>query len=166
MRLIVSVAALAMCLANESAGNGALWIDGRAQEQSLVAERTIEYELGRVHQLKARVGPVTVHSVEFSDRGRGSSPGGLAGLVRGGGGGSEASTTIRSHFVVENPSSDDWRVTFTLDFLDRSGKLIDRAEGRHGWEGETKPYDFDHSILQYVVPSIDRIRIKLEGRLD
>ena len=57
-------------------------------------------------------------------------------------------------------------MTFTLDFLDKSEKLIDRATKKAKWEGEARPLDFDHVILQYVVPAIAQIRIKLEGRLD
>ena len=40
---------------------------------------------------------------------------------------SETSTTIRGHFLAENPTADDWQVTFTLEFLDKSGKIIDRV---------------------------------------
>ena len=75
-------------------------------------------------------------------------------------------TTIRGHFLVENPSADEWEVTFILEFLDKSGKLIDKATRKSSWEGEAKPFDFDHAILQYVVPSIAQVRISLEGRLD
>jgi hypothetical protein len=37
---------------------------------------------------------------------------------------------------------------------------------KSSWEGEAKPYDLDHEILEYVVPLIAQVRIKMEGRLD
>jgi hypothetical protein len=134
-----------------------------APDSALLAERVVTYTTGRTLSLSAKAGPVSIQSVEFTDRGRGSSPGGFAGIVARGGA-SETSTTIRSHFIVENPSTDEWEVTFTLDFLDKSGKLIDRATKKAKWEGESKPMDFDHVILQYVVPAIAEVRIKMEGR--
>lgn len=135
------------------------------QDSSLRAERLINYTPGKTVSLSAKVGPVTIQSVEFTDRGRGSSRGGLAGMIPGGSV-SETSTTIRGHFLVENPAADEWEVTFTLEFLDKSGKLIDKAVKKSTWEGEAKPFDFDHAILEYVVPSIAQVRIRLEGRLD
>jgi hypothetical protein len=136
-----------------------------AQDSSLRAERVVGYTTGKAIPLSAKVGPVSIQSVEFIDRGRGSSPGGLTSMMRGGSV-SETSTTIRGHFLVENPSSNEWEVTFTLEFLDKSEKLIDKAVKKSTWEGEAKPFDFDHAILQYVVPSIAQVRIRLEGRLD
>jgi hypothetical protein len=132
----------------------------RAQESSLRAERVVPYATGVTSQLKVKVGPVNVQSVEFSDRGRIAS--GLPGLrapVP------EMSTTLRGHFVVENPSSDEWEVTFTLEFRDKAGKVIDRAVKKGKWEGEAKPLDLDHAILAYVVPMIADVRITLEARL-
>jgi hypothetical protein len=136
-----------------------------AQDSSLRAERVVSYVTRKNIPLSAKVGPVSIQSVEFTDRGRGSTPSGLAGIVRGGSS-PETSTTIRAHFLVENPSTDEWAMTFTLEFLDKSGKLIDKATRKASWEGEAKPLDFDHLILQYVVPSIAQVRIVLEGRLD
>jgi hypothetical protein len=137
----------------------------RTQDSSLRAERVVSYVTGKSLPLSAKVGPVTIQSVEFTDRGRGSGAGGITSMVRGGSV-SETSTTLRGHFIVENPSADEWEVAFTLEFLDKSGKVIDKAVKKSTWEGEAKPYDFDHAILQYVVPAIAQVRITLEGRLD
>lgn len=137
-----------------------------AQEASLRAERTVEYRTGRAFDLKATVGPVRVQSVEFSDLGKGYKPGGIAGRIRPGGIDSEASTTIRAHFLAENPLADEWEVTFVLEFLDRNGAVIEKVSKRSTWEGEAKPYNLEHPILAYVVPMIDRVRISMEGRLD
>ncbi len=132
-----------------------------SQETSLRAQRTVAYSLGKPLALDAKVGPVTVHSVEFSDRGRPAS--GLPGLRSTP---SEMSTTLRARFAVENPSADEWEVTFTVEFRDKDGKVIDRAVKKSTWEGEAKPYDFDHVILTYVLPQIADVRITLEARLD
>ena len=136
-----------------------------AQDSSLRAERLVDYTTGKTLPVSAKVGPVNIQSVEFTDRGRGSSRSGLAGIVPRGSV-SETSTTIRGHFLVENPAADEWEVTFTLELLDKSGKLIDRAVKKSKWEGEAKPFDFDHVILQYVVPSIAQVRVRFEGRLE
>ena len=134
-----------------------------AQESSLRAERVVTFGTGKSNSLSVKIGPVNIQSVEFSDRGRAG--GGFGGAVRGAIA-SETSTTIRSHFLAENPTADDWQVTFTLEFLDRSGKIIDRVSRKENWDREAKPFDLDHPILQYVVPFIAQVRIKLEGRLD
>ncbi len=133
----------------------------RHQDTSLRAERTVSFATGKAIALNAKVGPVNIQSVEFSDRGRVAS--GLPGLRTTP---SETSTLLRAHFVVENPSADEWEVTFTVEFRDRNGKVIDRAVKKSSWEGQAKPYDFDHPVLAYVVPLIAEVRIGLEGRLD
>jgi hypothetical protein len=133
----------------------------RSQDSSLRAERVVSFATGKSIVLNAKVGPVSVQSVEFSDRGRVAS--GLPGLRSAP---SETSTTLRGHFIVENPSADEWEVTFTVEFRDKSGKVIDRAVKKSTWEGQAKPYDFDHPILAYVIPSIAEVRITLEARLD
>lgn len=121
----------------------------------------MSYAAGKPIALTAKVGPVSVQSVEFSDRGRATS--GLPGIRTTP---SETSTMLRARFVVENPSADEWEVTFTVEYRDKNGKVIDRAVKKSSWEGEAKPYDFDHPILAYVVPLIAEVRITLEGRLD
>jgi hypothetical protein len=133
---------------------------------SLSAERTVEYKTAKTIELKAQVGPVKVHSVEFQNLGRGYGQGGFSSKMRGGGTGSEVTTTIRSHFLVENPDSDEWEVTFVIEYLDKNGKVIDRVTKKSSWEGEAKPFDFDHQLLEYVLPAIDQVKIKLEARKD
>lgn len=158
-RFIRPVLASAACVLLLAAGAS---VAALSQDSSLRAERVVSFTTGKAIPLTAKVGAVTVHSVEFSDRGR--SGGGLSGLVRGGP--SEMSTTLRAHFLAENATPDEWQVTFTLEFLDRDGKLIDRASKNSSWEGEARPTDLDHAILQYVVPAIAQVRIKMEAKLD
>jgi hypothetical protein len=145
---------------------GSLRLQTSAQEtHQLHAERTVDFALHKVIDLKAQVGQVRIASVELSDMGRGFGQGGIAGRMRPGSD-SEASTTVRAHFLAENPTSEDWQVSFILEFLDKNGKVIDRATKKQKWDGEAKPYDFDHQLLEYVVPLIAQVRIKLEGKLD
>ena len=134
------------------------------QGRSLRFEKTIKYQTGKLVDLNATVGPVRVAQVEFSQPSGGS--GSIMGRIRGGGGSSETQSTIRASFDAENPEEDEWVVTFTLDFLDSRGRLIDRVVGKEGLEGESKVVNVDHSILTYVIPMIDRVEVKLEARLD
>lgn len=133
-----------------------------AQEGSLRFERTVSWQTGRLIDVNAVVGPVRIGKVEFSDLGRGG--GSIATKIRGGG--SDTQTVLRATFDGENPKEDEWVVTFTLEFLDAKGKLIDRGTGKEGFEGEAKNARVDHPILEYVVPMISKVRIKLEARLD
>ena len=135
----------------------------RAQDSALRAERVVAFATGKTSALNAKVGPVTVQSVEFTDRGRGAGSG-IPGIGRPTP--SETPTTLRAHFLAENPTADEWEVTFTLEFLDKSGKVIDRVVKKSTWEGQSKPFDIEHPILAYAVPLIADVRIKLEGRLD
>ena len=140
-----------------------------AQEKSVRGERTVDFQTGRAHALNVTVGPVRVESGEFSDLGRGYGRGGTPGNILGRVGGaneSEASTTLRARFMAENPTVDDWVVRFTLEFLDKSGAVIEKVSKSEGWEGRAKPFNLDHPILSYVVPLIARVRITFEARLD
>ena len=68
--------------------------------------------------------------------------------------------------MAENPTVDDWVVRFTLEFLDKSGAVIEKVSKSEGWEGRAKPYNLEHPILSYVVPLIAKVRIGFEARLD
>lgn len=133
-----------------------------AQEGSLRFEKTVDWQTGKLLRLDTLVGPVRIGKVEFSNEGKGG--GGIASRIRSGS--SDTQTTLRASFDGENPKEDEWVVTFTLEFLDSKGRLIDRAVGKEGFEGEAKTAHVDHPILEYVVPMIDKVRIKLEARYD
>jgi hypothetical protein len=152
--MILALAALALPLA--------------AQEGSLRFEKTVSWQTGKLIPLDAKVGPVRVAKVSFENAGKGGGggAGAIVGRLRGGGGPSDTETTLRASFDGENPAEEEWVVTYTLEFLDRDGRLIDRASKSTGYEGEAKVYELDHPILDYVVPMISRVRIKLEARLD
>ena len=138
-------------------------LSARAQETTLRAERTFDYKTGQAVTLAAKVGAVNVQTVEFSER-RGSTGGFTTRIT--GGAESETATTVRAHFLAENATADEWLVTFTLEFLDKDNKLIDRSTKKSSWEGEVKPTDLDHPLLTYVVPLIAKVRVKMEAKLD
>lgn len=131
-----------------------------ARQESLRAERTVPFRMSGSHTIGAQVGPVKVSSVRFSDRGHPLT------LPLVGPRASELSTTLRASFDVENPKAEDWQVKFSLEFLDREGKIIDRGDKSGNFEAEAKTQDVDHVLLSYVVPFIDRVRIRLEAKLD
>lgn len=137
---------------------------GAQEGRSLRFEKTIKYQTGKLIDLNATVGPVRVAKVELSQP-TGGGAGSVIDRIRGGGS-PETHSTIRASFDAENPEEDEWVVTFTLDFLDSRGRLIDRVVGKEGLEGEAKVVNVDHSILTYVIPMIDRVEVKLEARLD
>ena len=134
----------------------------RWQESSLRAERTVDYKPGQAATLGAKVGAVNIQTVEFSER-RGAAS--FSTRIPAGSG-SDTTTAIRAHILAENPTGADWEVTFTLEFLDKDGQLIDHASKKSSWEGEAKAIDVDHPLLTYVVPLIDKVRIRMEAKLD
>jgi hypothetical protein len=140
-----------------------------AQEGSLRFERTVSFERDRLIELGAKVGPVRVANVTIGVGSGGGSGGGIRERIMGGmpGGGDPATrTTITASFDTENPSEEEWVVTYTLDFLDANGKLIDRATKKEGFEGEADVLRVDHSTLSYVVPFIAKVKIRLEAKYD
>ena len=134
-----------------------------AQEGDLRFEKTVPWQTGKLIELNALVGPVKIGKLELSNEGKGG--GSIASRFRGGAP-SDTQTVLRAAFDGQNPKDDEWEVAFTLDFLDGKGRLIDRATGKESWEGEAKTARIDHAILEYVVPLIDKVRIRLEARLD
>jgi hypothetical protein len=135
-----------------------------AQESSLRFEKTVDWRTGTLIDLNAQVGPVKIGKVEFSDEGKGG--GSIATRIRSGGGPSDTQTVLRATFDGENPQDVEWDVTFTLELFDARDRLIDRATGKASFEGEAKNARVEHPILSYVVPMIDKVRIKLEARVD
>jgi hypothetical protein len=137
-----------------------------AQERSLRFEKTVDYQLGKLIALNATVGPVRISKVEFSQPEGGSVKDSIVGRIKGGGGSSETQGMIRAGFDSENPEEDEWVVTYTLDLLDGKGRLIDRIVKSEGLEGEAKVVNVDHTTLKYVLPFVDKVKIRLEAKYD
>jgi hypothetical protein len=133
-----------------------------APAQTNRVEKTLPYRLDQSQKLDAKVGPVMIDNVKITNMGRGFGRGGFGprGMQP-----SEGSTTLRLAFDVNNPG-DDWEITFVVEFLDKNGKVIDRATKKENWEEEAEIWNFDHPILEYVLPQVAEIKISLSGRLD
>ena len=136
-----------------------------AEEGSLRFEKTVPFQRDRLIDLGAHVGPVRVSQVQFATSGGG---GGMRDniMARVHGGDSDTVTTFRASFDSENPKDQEWQVTYTLEFLDANGKLIDRVSRSEDFEGEADVVKVERPILTYVVPMIAKVRIKLEAALD
>ncbi len=160
--------AAALALLAVAALAGTAGIAGAAEEGSLRFEKTVSFQRDRLIQLGARVGPVRVAQVQFSTEGGGGDGGGIGDRIRSRmpGGGGDTSTTIKASFDSENPRDQEWVVTYTLEFLDANGKLIDRATRKESFEGEADVVKVERPILTYVVPMISKVRIRLEAALD
>jgi hypothetical protein len=139
-----------------------------AQEGSLRFEKTVGFNRGQLISLGARVGPVRVANVRLEVESPDAGGGGIRSRLprMPGSGDPEVQQTIKASFDCENPDDEEWVVTYTLDFLDSNGRLIDRASDKEGFEGEAKTYTLSHNTLRYVVPAIARVRIKLEAKYD
>lgn len=135
---------------------------GTAAAQTNRFEKTIPYRLDASTKLDAKVGPVMIDNVKITNMGRGFGRGGFGpkGLQP-----SEGSTTLRLAFDMNNPA-EDWELTFTLEFLDKAGKVIDRVTKKKGLEEEAQIWNFDHPILEYVLPSVTDVKLSVSGRVD
>jgi hypothetical protein len=133
-----------------------------ASAQTNRSEKTIPYRLDQTAKLDVKVGPVMIDNVKITNMGRGFGRGGFGpkGMQP-----SEGSTTLRLAFDVNNPG-EDWEVTFVVEFLDKNGKVIDRATKKENWEEQAEIWNFDHPILEYVLPMVAEVKISFSGRLD
>ena len=93
--------------------------------QSDRTEQKVPFEVDKIATLTTTAGPVKVTSLKITNLGRGYSRGGLS--LRSANPPSELSTTLRMAFDVQNPVEQEWDVTFTVEFMDKEGKVIDRA---------------------------------------
>ncbi len=163
-RTKIFVFALALFALAALAGIGG---SAAAQEGSLRFEKTVAFQRDRLIQLGAKVGPVRIAQVQFSTESGSSGGGGIRERITSRmPGGGDTSTTVKASFDTENPSEQQWSVTYTLEFLDANGKLIDRATRTEEFEGEADVVKVERPILTYVVPMISKVRIKLEAELD
>jgi hypothetical protein len=139
-----------------------LALAGSAAAQTNRFEKTISYKIDESTKLDAKVGPVMIDNVKVTNMGRGFGRGGFGpkGMQP-----SEGSTTLRLAFDVNNPG-EEWELTFTVEFLDKAGKVIDRATKKGSWKEEAKIWNFDHPILEYVLPFITDVKLSVSGRVD
>jgi hypothetical protein len=119
-------------------------------------EKRIPFKLDQSLDVSGTVGPVKFSNLRVNNLGRGYGKGSRA---------SELSTTLRLAFDVNNPG-EDWVITYTIEFLDRNGNPIDRFTRKEGYEEEAKVSNFEHPILEYVLPQIAEVRVMITGRED
>jgi hypothetical protein len=152
-RAIVVAAALGLMIAATA---------GELNAQDNRFEKALPFKVDSTETLAATVGPVKIASLKVTNLGRGYSRGGFS--LRSANPPSELSTTLRFAFEVDNPADEEWDVTFTVELLDKAGKVIDRATKTENYEGEAKALNIEHAIIEYVLPLIGDVRVTLQGR--
>jgi hypothetical protein len=140
----------------------AAWAD---DDGDLRFKKTVSFKLDKELSLDAEVGPMSVDSVEFINRGAGTTKSKVFSALRRSGS-SDTTVTLRCAFDVENPKKDEWELTATLEFFDKKGELIDRVRSSRDFEGEADTWTIDHPILAYVIPLIDEVEIQLQAEFD
>lgn len=133
------------------------------QAQAERFEGKLPFKVDESQAVNGFVGPVKVTTLKITNLGRGYGRGGFGPKMNTP---SELTTVMRLAFDVNNPKDDDWEVTFTIELLDKAGKVIDRAAKKEHFEEEAKIYNFDHPVLEYVLPMVAEVRVTLQGRLD
>lgn len=126
------------------------------------AEKVVAFEVDKSLALDSVVGPVKIGTLKITNLGRGYGRGGLS--LRTVSPPSELSTTLRFAFDVNNPARDEWDVTFTIELLDKAGKVIDRSSKTENYESEAAVLNLDHPIIEYALPLVSQVRVTLQGR--
>lgn len=126
------------------------------------ADQSVPLEFGKAHTLTTVAGPVKVKTVTMTNLGKGYARTVLG--VRTTLPPSELSTTVRLVFDVENPAKEEWGVTFTVEFMDKAGKVVDRTSKKEDYDNETAKLTMEHPMLEYVLPMISEVRVTVMGR--
>jgi hypothetical protein len=125
-------------------------------------EQKIAFGVDKALTVNGTAGPVKVATLKITDLGRGYSKGGLS--LRSLTPPSELSTTLRFALDVNNPTKEEWQVTFTLELLDKDGKVIDRLTKKENYDNESKVLTLEHPVLEYVMPLVTDVKISLQGK--
>jgi hypothetical protein len=125
-------------------------------------EQKLAFEIDKSLPLNGTAGPVKVPTLKILNLGRGYSRGGIS--LRSVNQASELSTTLRFSFEVNNPTREEWQVEFTIEMMDKSGKVIDRLSKKENYDDEQKVLNIEHPLLEYVMPMVSDVRITLQGR--
>ena len=130
--------------------------------QSDRSDQSVPLDFTKPHPLTTVAGPVKVKSLTMTNLGKGYARTVLG--VRTAAAPSELTTTVRLVFDVENPVKEDWEVTFTVEFMDKAGKVVDRTSKKENYDDETAKMTFEQPLLEYVVPMISDVRVTVIGR--
>ena len=125
-------------------------------------DQSVPLEFGKPYALTTVAGPVKVKTLTMTNLGRGYAKTVLG--VRTTASSSDLTTTFRLVLDVENPVEEDWDVTFTVEFMDKAGKVIDRTSKRENYDHETAKMTIEHPLLEYVVPLVSEVRVTVQGR--
>ena len=155
LRSSVLVAVVLLCSAAVFSG----------ERSRLRFNKTVGFKFDKTVDLGAEVGPLFIESVEFENRGAGTTKSKVFGVLRRSGS-ADTTITLRCAFEVENPVKDEWDLTATLEFLDSKGELIDSVRSSRDFEGEADTWAIDHTILGYVIPLIADVKIELQAEAD
>ena len=125
-------------------------------------EKSVDFAIDKSIPLEGVAGPVKITALKVTNLGRGYGRGGLS--FRTANPPSELSTTLRFAFDVNNPSREEWDVTFTVELLDKAGTVIDRTSKKENYEDESAVLNIEHSLLEYALPLVSQVRVTLQGR--
>ena len=130
--------------------------------QDSKTDQSVPLEFGKPHTLTTVAGPVKVKALTMTNLGKGYARSVLG--VRTALPPSELSTTVRLVFDVENATKEEWDVTFTVEFMDKAGKVVDRTSKKENYDNESAKLTMEHPLLEYVLPMISDVRVTVLGR--
>ena len=118
-------------------------------------ETTIDFALQKQTELDGEVGQVEIRGVEFVESSvkTGAIKGALSSDDN------DLASVITTRINCATTSTDKWKLTITVEFLDADGEVIDRASEGISLKNEAKIFDFKHTTLKWVVPRIKQARI-------
>ena len=130
--------------------------------QDSKTDQSVPLEFGKPHTLTTVAGPVKVKTLTMTNLGKGYARSVLG--VRTALPPSELSTTVRLVFDVENATKEEWDVTFTVEFIDKAGKVVDRTSKKENYDNESTKLTMEYPLLEYVLPMISDVRVTVLGR--
>ncbi len=135
-----------------------------AAQSSLRAESTVTYTTGKAIPLDLVAGPVKVATVKFTVGDDGS----MKSTIREKMARMDPATQTMTHvsFDAENPKHEEWKINYSVEYLDANGKVVDRFTKADSYEGQAKTTTFDHITMKAVLPLVEKVRIKLQAEAD
>jgi hypothetical protein len=120
-------------------------------------ETTIDFVLQQQTELDGELGQVQIRSVEFVESS--VKTGAIKGVLSSGN--DDLASVITTRINCATTSTDKWKLTITVEFLDADGEVIDRASDGISLKNEAKIFDFKHTTLKWVVPRIKQARVTI-----
>jgi len=120
-------------------------------------ETTVSFELVKKTTLEGKAGEIEIRGVEFGSKG---AKGGVFGSSD-----ADLKATISAQFDCSTTAEKKQKVSFTIQFLDGNGDLIDRASNNGSLKEESKLIDVNLTTLRYVVPLIKQVKITAKSKV-